>query len=163
MLSVVFYARCFWAQDTALNCRRQITLDQEDSLELGKEEPSQAFILDSHKHTLKHTHRYGPQRRASVALSVSVLWSSHPVLTLLVVIIVRSVAHCNTTTLRLFLERLQHNQGGLHHPLTHKPAHTATHSVRLAQVSIKLHSNIRTDGTNRGEVGEVKVKQQGRK
>ncbi len=51
VLSVVFNAKCFWALDTALNCRRQITLDLEDRLELGKEEPSQVFILDSHKHT----------------------------------------------------------------------------------------------------------------
>lgn len=49
------HAKCFWAQHTALSCRPQITLDLEKRLELGKEEPSQAFILDSHKHALRHT------------------------------------------------------------------------------------------------------------
>lgn len=40
--SVIFYCKCFWAEDTAPSCRRQITPDLEKRLELGKRgtEPS---------------------------------------------------------------------------------------------------------------------------
>lgn len=42
LLTVIFGAKCFWAEDTGLSCRRQIPLDLERRLELGKRgsEPS---------------------------------------------------------------------------------------------------------------------------
>lgn len=125
MLSVGFYVKCFCAEDTALSCRHQITVDLKNRLDLGKEESSQTYVLDSHKHTLKTHTDAVLNSMPMVVLSVSGF-------TLLVVIIVRSVTHCNSTTLSLFLAAVAEAQSRRPSPPTDSQTGPPVHLLRLA-------------------------------
>lgn len=140
--SVIFYAKCFWAEDTALSCRRQITPDLEKRLELGKRgtEPS-LHPGFAQTHTSPHRDMVlssAASQRGIITICPRPACCQH-------------CKECYTLQLKDSVYFwLEHNQEGLHHPLTHKQAHPASHSVRLAGLAVKC---IPTSG-RRAQTGE---------